>query len=85
MNARPHMTPLNQLRSREFRQPMGATLSRVFAKRARHIKVERLSAFFERKKMENSLGTGFHDVFGDKKLFVLDHFKEKFLDLVEIS
>ncbi len=31
-HARPHMTPFNQLRSREFRQPMGETLSRAFAR-----------------------------------------------------
>ncbi len=32
--------------------------------------------------METSLGTVFHDVFGDEKLFIFDDFNEKFLDLV---
>ncbi len=35
--------------------------------------------------METSLGTVFHDVFGDEKLFMLDVFKEKFLGIVEVS
>ncbi len=30
--ARPHSTPIDHLRSREFRQPIGATFSRVFAR-----------------------------------------------------
>ncbi len=55
---------------------MAATLSRVFARRAFHIHVERLSAF-SKGKMETSLGTVFHDVFGDEKLFILDDFNDK--------
>ncbi len=40
---------------------------------------------FSKGKMEISMGTVFHDVFGDGKLFMLDNFKEKFLDFVEVS
>ncbi len=40
---------------------------------------------FAKRKMETSLGTVFHDVFGDENLYVLDDFNEKFLDLVEVS
>ncbi len=39
---------------------------------------------FSKGKMETSLGTVFHDVFGDEKLFIHDDFHEKFLDLVEV-
>ncbi len=35
--------------------------------------------------METSLGTVFHDVFVNEKLFMLDVFNEKFLDIVEVS
>ncbi len=83
-HARPHMMPLTQLRRREFPQPMGATISRVFARRACHIYLEHLSSFLK-EKMEISMGTVFHDVFGDGKLFMLDNFNEKFLDFVEVS
>ncbi len=40
---------------------------------------------FSKGKMETSLGTVFHDVFGDENLFMLDEFNENFLDLVEVS
>ncbi len=40
---------------------------------------------FSKGKMEISFFTVFHDVFGDEKLFILDDFNEKFLDLVAVS
>ncbi len=40
---------------------------------------------FSKGKMETLLGTVFHDIFGDEKLFILDDFNEKFLDLVGVS
>ncbi len=40
---------------------------------------------FSKGKMETSLGTVFHDVFGDGNLFMHDKFNEHFLDLVEVS
>ncbi len=39
---------------------------------------------FSKGKMETSLGTVFHDVFGDEMLFILDGFNEKILDLVAV-
>ncbi len=40
---------------------------------------------FSKIKVETSLGTVFHDAFGDENLFMLDDFNENFLDLVEVS
>ncbi len=40
---------------------------------------------FSKGKKEISMGTVFHDVFGDEKLFMLDNCNEKILDLVEVS
>ncbi len=40
---------------------------------------------FSKTKVETSLGTVFHDVFGDENIFMLDDFNENFLDLVEVS
>ncbi len=40
---------------------------------------------FSKGKMETSLGTVFHDAFGDENLFMLDEFNENFLHLVEVS
>ncbi len=40
---------------------------------------------FSKGKMETSLDTVFHDVFGDEKLFMPDNFNEKFLGSVEVS
>ncbi len=40
---------------------------------------------FSKGKMETSLGTVFHDVFGDENLFMLENFYENFLNLVEVS
>ncbi len=40
---------------------------------------------FSNGKMETSLGTVFHDVFGNEKLFMPNDFNENFLDLVEVS
>ncbi len=40
---------------------------------------------FSKGKMESSLGTVFHDLFGGENLFILDEFNENFLDLVEVS
>ncbi len=40
---------------------------------------------FSKTNVEASLGTVFHDVFGDENLFMLDEFNENFLDLVEVS
>ncbi len=40
---------------------------------------------FSNGKMETSLVTVFHGVFGDENLFMLDEFSENFLDLVEVS
>ncbi len=74
---RPHMTPSNQLRKREFRQPMGATLSSVFAR-------ESACLNYLKGKMEISLSTMFHDVSGDENLFMLADFNEQILDLVEV-
>ncbi len=39
---------------------------------------------FSKGKMETSLGTVFHDVFGEENAFFND-FNENFLDLVEVS
>ncbi len=39
---------------------------------------------FSKGKMQSSLGTVFHDVFGDENLFTLDDFNEKFVDLAEV-
>ncbi len=40
---------------------------------------------FSKEKIDTSLVTVFHDVFGDENLFMLDNFNENFLDLVEVS
>ncbi len=40
---------------------------------------------FSKIKVETSLGTVLHDVFGDENLFMLDDFNENFLDFVEVS
>ncbi len=40
---------------------------------------------FSNGKMETSLGTVFHDIFGDENLFMLDDVNENVLDLVEVS
>ncbi len=39
---------------------------------------------FSKGKMQSSLSTVFHDVFGDENLIMLDDFNEKFLDLAEV-
>ncbi len=39
---------------------------------------------FSNGKMETSLGTVFHEVFGDENLFMLADFNDKILDLVEV-
>ncbi len=64
---------------------MGATLSRVFARRACHTNVERLSALFEMKNFNDFNEQRFCDVSGNEMLLMLDDFKVKFLDLVEVS
>ncbi len=40
---------------------------------------------FSKGKVETSLGTVFHGVFGDENLFMLDDFNENFQHLVEVS
>ncbi len=40
---------------------------------------------FSKGKIETSLGTVFHDIFGDENLFMSDEFNENVLDLVEVS
>ncbi len=40
---------------------------------------------FSKGKFETSLGTVFHDIFGDENLFMLDEFNENVLNLVEVS
>ncbi len=40
---------------------------------------------FSKGKIETSLGTVYHDAFGDENLLMLDDFIENFLDLVEVS
>ncbi len=40
---------------------------------------------FSKAKIETSLGTAYHDVFGDENLFMLEDFNDNFLGLVEVS